>query len=142
MHFTCTYMTREKIVDSLDKAKKLGIRNLLALRGDPPRGASDWVHQENGFNYAIDLIKFIKDTYGDFFCIGVAGYPEVHLQAKSREEDIQHLKNKVEAGADFVITQLFFENHLYLDWVKDCKAAGINTLFIPGLMPILGYERF
>jgi methylenetetrahydrofolate reductase (NADPH) len=142
MHFTCTYMTREKIVDSLDKAKKHGIRNLLALRGDPPRGASDWVHQENGFNYAIDLIKFIKDTYGDFFCIGVAGYPEVHLQAKSRDEDIQHLKAKVEAGADFVITQLFFENHLYLDWVKDCKAAGINTLFIPGLMPILGYERF
>ena len=88
MHMTCTFMTREKIIESLDKAKALGVRNILALRGDPPRGATDWVHNENGFNYAIDLVRFIKETYGDYFCIAVAGYPEVHLQAKSRHDDI------------------------------------------------------
>lgn len=72
-------MTREKIIESLDKAKELGIRNLLALRGDPPRGATDWVSIENGFNYATDLVKFIRENYGDYFCIVVAAYPEVHL---------------------------------------------------------------
>lgn len=78
-------MTREKILESLEKAKNAGIKNLLALRGDPPRGATDWVHVENGFNYAIDLVKLIRDIYGDYFCIGVAGYPEVHINAVSRE---------------------------------------------------------
>lgn len=104
MHMTCTYMSRDKIIASLDKAKDLGIRNILALRGDPPRGATDWVHNENGFNFAVDLVRFIKQTYGDFFCIGVAGYPEVHLQAESLAVDIKHLKEKVDAGADFIIT--------------------------------------
>jgi len=106
-------MTREKIVESLDQAKKLGLRNILALRGDPPRGAKDWVRTENGFDYATDLVKFIKETYGDYFCIGVAGYPEVHLEAKSREDDIKYLKQKCDAGADFIITQLFFDNNLF-----------------------------
>lgn len=142
MHMTCTYMAREKIIESLDKAKQLGIRNILALRGDPPRGATDWVHNENGFNYAVDLVKFIRKTYGDFFCIGVAGYPEVHLQAPSPSVDIQHLKEKVDAGADFIITQLFYENSIYYKWVADCRSAGIDCLIIPGIMPILGYDRF
>ena len=110
MHITCTYMTREKVKASLDRARELGIRNLLALRGDPPRGATDWVAVENGFNYAVDLVKFIREEYGDFFCIIVAGYPEVHLEATNREDDIRHLKEKVDAGADFIITQLFFDN--------------------------------
>lgn len=142
MHLTCTFMTKEKIIDSLDKAKKLGIRNILALKGDPPRGATGWVHNENGFNYAVDLVRFIKETYGDWFCIGVAGYPEVHLQAKSREDDIKYLKDKIDAGADFIITQLFFDNELFYKWVADCRQAGINCLIIPGIMPILGYDRF
>ena len=72
-------MDRDKVRESLNKARELGIRNLLALRGDPPRGATDWVAVENGFNYASDLVKFIREEYGDFFCICVAGYPEVHL---------------------------------------------------------------
>lgn len=97
-------MTREKVLESLDKAKALGIRNLLALRGDPPRGATDWIPIENGFNYACDLVKFIREKYGDYFCIGVAGYPETHLQATNREDDIRHLKEKVDAGSDFIIT--------------------------------------
>ena len=142
MHITCTFMTREKVKESLDKARELGIKNLLALRGDPPRGATDWVAVENGFNYAVDLVRFIKEEYGDFFCIGVAGYPEIHLQATSREDDIRFLKEKVDAGADFVITQLFFDNQLFYEWVADCRMAGITCEILPGIMPILGYDRF
>ena len=142
MHITCTYMTRDQVKENLNRARELGIKNLLALRGDPPRGATDWVATENGFNYAIDLVKFIREEYGDFFCIGVAGYPEVHLQATSREDDIYHLKEKVDAGADFVITQLFYDNQIFYDWVADCRRAGIECEIIPGIMPILGYDRF
>ena len=82
----------------------------MALRGDPPRGAKGWVATENGFTCAKDLVAFIREKYGDFFSIGVAGYPEIHLEAKSREDDIKYLKDKVDAGADFIITQLFFDN--------------------------------
>ena len=142
MHITCTFMTREKILKSLNDAKQMGIKNLLALRGDPPRGVEDWVHNDNGFNYAIDLVKFIRQEFGDYFTICVAGYPEVHLSATSRADDIQHLKEKVDAGADFIITQLFYDNKIFYDWVRDCRAAGINVPIIPGIMPILGYERF
>jgi methylenetetrahydrofolate reductase (NADPH) len=104
MHLTCTFMTREKVVEALDSAKKCGIRNILALRGDPPIGSTGWVHQDNGFNHAIDLVRFIKENYGDHFCIVVAGYPETHPDAPSPEADIQYLKDKCEAGADIVIT--------------------------------------
>lgn len=142
MHMTCTFMTREKVLDCLDQAQKKGIRNILALRGDPPRGATDWVHNENGFNYAVDLVRFIRETYGDYFTICVAGYPEVHLTATSREDDIKHLKEKVDAGADFIITQLFYDNQIFYQWVADCRAVGINVPIIPGMMPILGYDRF
>lgn len=114
----------------------------MALRGDPPRGATDWVAIPNGFNYAVDLVKFIREKYGDYFCIGVAGYPEGHLQSTSREDDIQYLKEKVDAGADFIITQLFYDREIFFEWVKDCRKAGINCEIIPGIMPILGYERF
>ena len=103
----------------------MGIRNLMVLRGDPPPG-QEWKPIENGFNYAIDLIKFIKEKYGDYFCIGCAGYPEGHVEAKSREEDIQHLKEKVDAGAEFIVTQMFYDNEIFFEWVKDCRAVGIN----------------
>lgn len=85
----------------------------MLLRGDPPRGAKDWVHVENGFNNAVDLVRFVREKYGDFFTICVAGYPEVHLEAKSREDDIRYLKEKVDAGADFIITQLFYDLDVY-----------------------------
>lgn len=90
------------------------------------------------------MVAFIKEKYGDYFCVVVAGYPEVHAQAVSREDDIKHLKEKTDAGADIVITQLFYNNELYFKWVEDCRAAGVkdSVTFIPGLMPILGYERF
>jgi methylenetetrahydrofolate reductase (NADPH) len=87
-------------------------------------------------------VAFIKERYGDFFCIVVAGYPETHLQASSRDDDIMHLKEKVDAGADIIITQLFYNNQMYFDWVRDCKAIGIKAHFVPGLMPIMGYDKF
>ena len=142
MHLTCTGMTRDRVVEALDRAKDLGIRNILALRGDPPSGVENWTPVDNGFSYASELVAFIKEKYGDWFCIVVAGYPEVHSQATSREDDIKHLKEKVDAGADIVITQLFYNNEIFIQWMNDCKAAGIKALFIPGLMPILAYERF
>lgn len=142
MHITCTGMTREYLIEALDKAKSCGIRNILALRGDPPFGQTDWVPVDNGFEYATQIVKFIKERYGDFFCIVVAGYPEVHLQATSREDDIKHLKEKCDAGSDVIITQLFYNNELYIQWVKDCRAAGITAHIIPGILPILGYDRF
>jgi len=126
----------------LDTAKAYGIRNILALRGDPPMGHENWEPVENGFAYATELVAFIKERYEDYFCIVVAGYPEVHMQATSREDDIKHLKEKTDAGADVVVTQLFYNNDLYFKWVEDCKAAGVKATFIPGLMPILGYDRF
>jgi methylenetetrahydrofolate reductase (NADPH) len=104
MHITCTGMTRDFIISALDRAKEAGIRNILALRGDPPHGQSDWKPVENGFSYATDLVKFIKERYGDFFCVVVAGYPEIHLDATSREDDIKHLKEKCDAGSDVIIT--------------------------------------
>jgi len=144
MHITCTGLTVERVREALDRAKELNIRNLLALRGDPPRGQETWVSVENGFHHASDLVKWIRENYGDYFCIVVAGYPEVHSGATSREDDIKYLKEKCEAGADIVITQLFYNNEIYIQWVKDCRAAGIkdSVHFIPGLMPILGYDRF
>jgi len=129
-------------MEALDAAKKFGIRNILALRGDPPQGQKEWVRTENGFDYATNLVKFIREQYGDYFCIVVAGYPEVHIEATNREDDIRHLKEKVDAGADLVITQLFYDNTIYLKWLEDCRAAGINCPILPGIMPIQGYEKF
>lgn len=104
MHLTCTGLTRDRVIESLDKAKEYGIRNILALRGDPPAGVDDWEPVENGFTYATQLVQFIRERYGDYFCIVVAGYPEMHMTQTDRDLDIKYLKEKCDAGADLVIT--------------------------------------
>lgn len=142
MHLTCTNMPREKIDQALEKAKEGGIRNILALRGDPPKGADTWEACEDGFAYAVDLVRYIREKYGDYFGICVAGYPEGHLQCKSIEEDIKYLKAKVDAGADFIITQLFYDVDNFVAWVDKCRAAGITVPIIPGIMPIQDYGGF
>jgi len=142
MHLTCTNMPIEKFKDALEAAKKAGIRNICALRGDPPRGQEKWEAIEGGFSYAVDLVRYIRKTYGDYFCIAVAGYPEGHTECTSLEEDIQHLKAKIEAGADFVITQLFYDVDIFLDWLKKIRAAGITCPVLPGMMPIRSYGGF
>lgn len=142
MHLTCTNMPVEKIDHALREAKAAGVQNIFALRGDPPRGVKGWTKCENGFSHAIDLIRYIKKNYGDFFGIGVAGYPEVHPDSKSKEEDIKFLKEKVDAGADYVISQYFYDTKVFIQWVKDCRAAGIKCPILPGLLPIQGYKKF
>jgi methylenetetrahydrofolate reductase (NADPH) len=139
LHITCLDQTKEKMKKYLDKAKSLGLRNLLALRGDPAVGA-EWKYQENGFNYAVDLVKFVRENYGDYFCICVAGYPHGHPDCVSYEEDLKHLKEKCDAGADFIITQLFFNPEIFIKYVKDCRNIGISCPIIPGILPIQSYD--
>ncbi|CAF0845192.1 unnamed protein product [Brachionus calyciflorus] len=139
LHITCYGQTKESMKQYLDKAKSIGIRNLLALRGDPAVG-SEWKVQENGFNYATDLVKFTKENYGDYFVICVAGYPHGHPDSPNYEQDLIHLKEKVDAGADFIITQLFFKPEKFLTYVEDCRRIGINCPIIPGILPIQSYD--
>ncbi|KAL0076443.1 methylenetetrahydrofolate reductase-domain-containing protein [Phycomyces blakesleeanus] len=142
MHLTCTNMEKEKIDKALEAAKAAGIQNILALRGDPPRGHEYWTPCENGFSHAIDLVKYIRERYGDYFCIGVAGYPEGHVDAVSKSQDLQYLKEKVDAGADFVLTQLFYDVDGFAQWIKECRRLGIQVPIIPGIMPIPTYQTF
>lgn len=142
MHITCTNMPTTKIAEGLAAAKAAGIRNIVALRGDPPVGEEKWVAVEGGFTCALDLVKHVRKEYGDYFCIAVAGYPEGHMEAKSVEEDMAYLKKKVDAGADIIITQLFYDTDLYIDWVKKCRAIGIKCPIVPGIMPIQSYPGF
>eukprot|EP01103_Thecamoeba_quadrilineata_P000560 TRINITY_DN10488_c0_g1_i1.p1 TRINITY_DN10488_c0_g1~~TRINITY_DN10488_c0_g1_i1.p1 ORF type:complete len:600 (-),score=104.40 TRINITY_DN10488_c0_g1_i1:111-1871(-) len=141
MHLTCTNMPRTALFDAIASAKEAGIQNILALRGDPPRG-EEWKEVEGGFAHASDLIKYIRENWGDYFGIAVAGYPELHSDSFSSEDDVKHLKAKVDAGADFIITQLFYDTSLFLNFVSVCREAGITCPIIPGMMPIQTYAGF
>ncbi|ORY49494.1 methylenetetrahydrofolate reduct [Rhizoclosmatium globosum] len=141
MHLTCTNMPREKIDWALKNAKEAGIQNILALRGDPPHGHSDWQKIDTGFAYAIDLVKYIREQYGDYFCIGVAGYPENHIENPDPEADFRHFIEKAKL-ADYVVTQLFYDCDIYLAWVDRVRAAGVTIPILPGIMPIQMYGGF
>ncbi|XP_063880009.1 methylenetetrahydrofolate reductase (NADPH)-like [Scylla paramamosain] len=140
LHMTCCSMTKSEISHHLQRAKEVGIRNILALRGDPPIGHDDWVAPENGFSYAADLIRHIRKEFGQYFVLCVAGYPNGHPEAVSYEDDLHHLKEKVDAGADFIITQLFFKAQTFIKFVTDCRAIGIECPILPGIMPIQSYD--
>eukprot|EP00158_Paraphelidium_tribonemae_P004848 Partr_v1_DN26998_c0_g1_i4_m6645 putative Methylenetetrahydrofolate reductase len=142
MHLTCTNMPKEKIDEALKEAKNSGIQNILALRGDPPRGQQNWVACESGFSNAVDLVRYIRSEYGDYFCVSVAGYPEGHIDNPDKAEDLRFLKEKVDAGADYIVTQLFYDVDMFIDWVKDLRAMGVNCPIIPGIMPIQSYGGF
>lgn len=142
MHLTCTNMSRAALDEVLDKAWAAGIRNFLALRGDPPLESRDWEHTEGGFSRAHELVSHIRGRFGDEVCIAVAGYPEGHLEAPDVETCVEHLKFKIDAGADFVITQLFFDVDAYAAFLDRCAKQGITCPILPGLLPIQGYERF
>lgn len=141
MHLTCTNMPRSQIDSALKAAKDAGIQNILALRGDPPRG-EEWKEVEGGFAHAADLVRHIRAQYGDYFGIAVAGYPETHTDATSKEADLKYLKEKIDAGADLIITQLFYDTTLFLQFVKDCRDLGITCPILPGMMPIQTYTGF
>ncbi|BFZ62037.1 methylenetetrahydrofolate reductase (NAD(P)H) met13 [Saitoella coloradoensis] len=143
MHLTCTGMPREKVDEALEDAYKAGCQNILALRGDPPRDEEKWEQTDGGFRYSKDLVKHIKDKYDDYFDIAVAGYPEGHPDDEEDEDaNIRYLKEKVDAGATFVITQMFYDVDNFLDWVKRCRKAGIDVPLIPGIMPIQSWDAF
>jgi methylenetetrahydrofolate reductase (NADPH) len=137
MHLTCTNMTQDDLDIILKRMRDIGIRNILALRGDPPAHESCWTPSADGFKHAVDLVRYIRQKYGDYFCIAVAGYPEGHADCESLEIDIHHLKDKVLAGASLVVTQLFYDVGAYFRFVTRLKELGVSVPVIPGIMPIL-----
>jgi len=140
LHMTCVGTGKEDVTGYLEKARRLGLRNILALRGDLPNIDEEWQFDPEKFNYATDLVKHIRDTTDDYFTICVAGYPTGHPEAKSYEKDLIHLKEKVDAGADFIITQLFFKASTFKKFVDDCRAIGIHCPILPGIMPIQSFD--
>ncbi|WP_375760155.1 methylenetetrahydrofolate reductase [NAD(P)H] [Corallococcus exercitus] len=139
-HLTCVGHTRDELRDVLRRLDAAGIENVLLLRGDPPQGQTTFEPVPGGFRYAEELVRFVREE--DFnFCIGGACYPEGHVETASREDDLKHLKAKVDAGMDFVVTQLFFDNAFYFDFVERARRVGINVPIVPGIMPITNYEQ-
>jgi methylenetetrahydrofolate reductase (NADPH) len=138
-HFTCVGATVDQLREVLDQMAAAGIENVLALRGDPPAGVEKFERTEGGLGYANELVELIASEYN--FCIGAACYPETHPEAESPEADIAALKAKVDAGANFLVTQLFFDNDAYFDFVDRARAAGIEVPIIPGIMPIGGVAQ-
>ena len=133
-HFTCVGATVDELRGTLDEMRDAGLENVLALRGDPPEGETEWVKTEGGLAYSTELAKLIADDYD--FAIGGACFPETHIHATSADDDLRYLKEKVDAGARFLITQLFFDNQAYYDFVARAREVGIEVPIVPGIMPI------
>ncbi|HUS08012.1 MAG TPA: methylenetetrahydrofolate reductase [NAD(P)H] [Bryobacteraceae bacterium] len=144
-HLTCVGSTREDLKLVLDRLVEAGVENVLALRGDPPKGERSFVPTEGGFRYANELVRFIEELHPGQLCIGGAGYPEKHIECGNPAVDLANLRRKVEEGAQFIITQLFFDNRRYFEFVDVARANGIKVPIIPGIMPITNaaqVERF
>lgn len=139
-HFTCVGATRDELLDWLRFARQSGIRNIMALRGDPPAGQADFKPVEGGLRYANELVSLIREHFADMG-IGVGGYPEKHPEASDAETDLDNLKRKVDAGADAIFTQLFFVNENFFRFRDRCEAAGIRIPIVPGIMPVTEFAR-
>ncbi|KAK8167736.1 methylenetetrahydrofolate reductase-like protein [Phyllosticta citrichinensis] len=142
MHLTCTDMEKSKLDEALKQAYSAGCKNILALRGDPPREQEKWEATAGGFRYAKDLVKYIRDQYGNHFDIGVAGYSEGCDDNDDPDLLLDHLKEKVDAGGTFIVTQMFYDVDIFLDWANKVRAKGITVPIIPGIMPIHTYAAF
>jgi len=139
-HLTCVGHSKEELVSVLQALSRARVENVLALRGDPPKGSSTFQAAPNGLRYASELVELIKaQDLG--LCLGSACYPEGHVETPSRDADLQHLKTKTDAGLDFLITQLFFDNAFYFDFVERARRLGINVPIVPGIMPITSFEQ-
>jgi methylenetetrahydrofolate reductase (NADPH) len=139
-HFTCVGQGRDQIRAQLDRLAEAGVKNILALRGDPPKGESGFRPHSDGFAYASDLVAFIRSRYD--FCVGAAFYPEKHPEALDAASDLAALKRKVDAGADFLNSQMFFDNAAYFKFVAKARAAGIKVPMAPGVNPVTSAKFF
>jgi methylenetetrahydrofolate reductase (NADH) len=144
-HLTCIGTSRTELNEILKSIFSAGIRNIVALRGDPPSGEKSFIPPEDGYSHANELVQHIRGFESgsdlEYLGIAVAGYPEKHIEAPSVETDIANLKRKVDAGGDIIITQLFFDNAFFYDFVERVRAVGITVPIIPGLMPILSVKQ-
>jgi methylenetetrahydrofolate reductase (NADPH) len=132
-YFACYGLGLENIIEVLDSYQEVGVENILAVRGDTPR-EEDFTPHPDSLNHASDLVAFIQPRYE--FCVGVAGYPEGHIEATSPENDLDFLKFKVEQGGEFIITNYFYDNQYFFSFVENCRAIGIEVPILPGVMPI------
>lgn len=170
MHLTCTNLTCEELKDILKAARDVGIKNILALRGDPPKGALSWEPISGGCKNAVDLVRLIRKEHGDYFCIGIAGFPEGHpystpfptprfpqsddsivdttsgnnttISDNETQSELIYLKEKVDAGADFILTQFFYDPAVFISFKNRCTSHGIRVPIIPGMMPIQSFSSF
>jgi methylenetetrahydrofolate reductase (NADPH) len=138
-HLSCVGEPVDRLREILDEVTAAGIDNVLALRGDPPRGQTEWEPHPEGLRWSVELIELIEDGYD--FSIGAACFPEVHPDARDLDHDLRYLKRKLDAGANFLITQLFFDNELYFDFVEEVRGRGVTAPIVPGIMPITGYSQ-
>ena len=144
-HLTCVGHSAAEIAAVVDRLREGGIQNVLARRGDPPKGQEQFVKTEDGFGSAQELARFLRSRYGQELCLAGACYPEGHVECPSRDEDLGHLKGKSEAGVDFLVTQLFFDAADYFAFVEKARAAGVHQPIVPGIMPVTNVsqlERF
>ena len=139
-HLTCVGHSKEELLEILREFEQAGFSNLMALRGDPPKGETSFKTSEGGFSHADQLVTLARENFPDFG-IGVAGYPEKHPESPSHEDDVKRLAHKVSCGANFVTTQLFFDNELYFSFVRRCRKAGIEVPILPGLLPALSLPQ-
>lgn len=139
-HLTCVGHSRAEISGIAERIHGGGFRNIMTLRGDPPKGATEFTAATGGLRNAHELVSLLRGQHADF-CLGVAGYPEKHPEAPSLEIDLTNLKRKVDAGAAFITTQLFFDNTMYYRFVEKCRAAGITIPIVPGIMPVLSLKQ-
>ncbi|HXA15266.1 MAG TPA: methylenetetrahydrofolate reductase [NAD(P)H] [Opitutaceae bacterium] len=139
-HLTCVGHSRAELHAITDRLHAGGFRNIMTLRGDPPKGETTFTPTSDGLPHASDLVTLLRARQPDF-CLGVAGYPEKHPEAPSLDTDLAHLKQKVDAGAAFITTQLFFDNAVYYRFVEKCRAAGITVPIVPGIMTVLSLKQ-
>jgi methylenetetrahydrofolate reductase (NADH) len=138
-HLSCVGEPTERLIELLGEIQAAGVENVLALRGDPPRGQTEWTPHPEGLSYSVELIRLIAERFD--FCVGAACFPEVHPDAPDRDSDLRYAREKQDAGAAFLITQLFFDNEAYFEYVEAARAAGITVPIVPGIMPITNYGQ-